>query len=182
MYYNKSYLGKTSYSIVSDIGKYASGHQSPAPQVSIDHVTFAVSVSPASGASLVNQLGHHWATCQSKRTRSDVNWYRFHLLNAQATRRRSCSVQLHSPTGRHTHSVRRVRQSTNTTQTTRSSYTRSLPRSTSSTVRPATATKHYHLMPRSRLLRSRHFRVRFSEFRAFQWTRKSELGNLLKFK
>jgi len=59
MYYNKSYLGKTSYSIVSDIGKYASGHQSPAPQVSIDHVTFAVSVSPASGAYLVNQLGHH---------------------------------------------------------------------------------------------------------------------------
>jgi len=25
MYYNKSYLGKTSYSTVSDIGKYASG-------------------------------------------------------------------------------------------------------------------------------------------------------------
>ena len=25
MYYNKSYLGKTSYSIVSDIGKYACG-------------------------------------------------------------------------------------------------------------------------------------------------------------
>ena len=25
MYYNKSYLGKTSYSIVSDIGKYAAG-------------------------------------------------------------------------------------------------------------------------------------------------------------
>jgi len=26
MYYNKSYLGKTSYSIVSDIGKYACRH------------------------------------------------------------------------------------------------------------------------------------------------------------
>ena len=38
------------------------------------------------------------------------------------------------------------------------------------------------LMPRSRMLGSRNFLVRFSEFRAFQWTRKSELGNLLKFK
>jgi len=38
------------------------------------------------------------------------------------------------------------------------------------------------LMPRSRMLGSRNFRFRFSEFRAFQWTRKSELGNLLKFR
>jgi len=37
-------------------------------------------------------------------------------------------------------------------------------------------------MPRSRMLGSPNFRVRFSEFRVFQLTRMSELRNLLKFK
>jgi len=35
------------------------------------------------------------------------------------------------------------------------------------------------VMPRSRMLGSRNFRVRFSEFRAFQWTRKLELGKFI---